>query len=92
MLDLDHAGAQTNADSIVGVLSHELVTSLAVVMGALHSFRKHHDKMPDDMRERLLDNAIESGTELAMLLEALLERFDEAVRDGIREGSRLPTS
>jgi K+-sensing histidine kinase KdpD len=94
-LELDEINlefVEPDGDSIVAILSHDLVTSLAVVMGSLYAFQKHHHVMPDEMRERLLSNAIEGGTELAMLLDTLLNRIDEAIADGIREGTRLPTA
>ncbi|MGH2729022.1 MAG: histidine kinase dimerization/phospho-acceptor domain-containing protein [Actinomycetota bacterium] len=75
-------------------LIHELITPLAVIMGALEMFHKH-DTVPDDKRTRLLEIAIESGRELNSLIHSLVQHLIPATPTAHRPGDgpqiiRLP--
>jgi K+-sensing histidine kinase KdpD len=59
--------------SFQALVSHQLRTPLAVVMGALHTLSKHGRTMPEEVFDRMVARALEQGSDLHRLIESLLE-------------------
>ena len=77
-LDLSKEGPDgSKGGSKAGELSHELMTPLAVIMGALQTLDKHDQVVPYDKRRRLLEMAIESGWELNSVIDSLLQSIGD---------------
>jgi two-component system sensor histidine kinase KdpD len=59
--------------SILSLVSHDLRTPLAVILGATTSLREHGARLDDPARRELLDAAIEEAERLERVLGNLLE-------------------
>lgn len=65
--------AQRSKEMFLATVSHELKSPLTVILGTLHTLRKHHLSVPDDVRDEMLSSAHERANELAALVNRVLE-------------------
>ena len=65
--------AQRSKEMFLATVSHELKSPLTVILGTLHTLRKHHLSVPDDVRDEMLSSAYERANELAALVNRVLE-------------------
>ena len=65
--------AQRSKEMFLAMVSHELKSPLTVILGTLHTLRKHHTSVSEEMRAEMLESAYERANELAALVNRVLE-------------------
>ncbi|MDQ4095744.1 MAG: GAF domain-containing sensor histidine kinase [Actinomycetota bacterium] len=65
--------AQRSKDMFLAMVSHELKSPLTVILGTLHTLRKHHTSVSQETRAEMLESAYERANELAALVNRVLE-------------------
>ena len=64
--------AQRAKQMFLAMVSHELKTPLTVIMGSIHTLRRHGLTLPDEMRQELIETARQRGVQLEGLIDSLL--------------------
>jgi K+-sensing histidine kinase KdpD len=65
--------AQRSKEMFLAMVSHELKSPLTVIMGSLHTLKKHADRLSDEQRKMIIEGAYERAEELAELVARVLE-------------------
>ena len=81
--------AQRAKDMFLAMVSHELKTPLTVIMGTLQTFRRHLERLPNELRDEMLRASFERGRDLEHLIDMLLKGA-RAELAGVKQLSRLP--
>lgn len=67
--------AQRAKDMFLAMTSHGLKTPLTAILGTLVTLEKHHARIDDDQRSRLLSAALARANELGGIIDRLLKGF-----------------
>jgi signal transduction histidine kinase len=65
--------AQRSKEMFLAMVSHELKSPLTVILGTLHTLRKHHKSVSEEMLAEMLGSAYERANDLAGLVNRVLE-------------------
>ena len=65
--------AQRSKEMFLAMVSHELKSPLTVILGTLHTLRRHHKSVSEEIRAEMLASAYERANELAALVNRVLE-------------------
>ena len=65
--------AQRSKEMFLAMVSHELKSPLTVILGTLHTLRKHHKSVSEEMLAEMLGSAYERANDLAALVNRVLE-------------------
>jgi K+-sensing histidine kinase KdpD len=60
-------------EMFLAMVSHELKSSLTVIVGSLYTLRKHHDDLDSEARESIIASAYQRANELGTLIHRVLE-------------------
>ncbi|MFN2490113.1 MAG: ATP-binding protein [Actinomycetota bacterium] len=81
--------AQGARDLFNAMVSHELKTPLTVITGTLQTLGKHHARLPDETRDKMIASAQERAQELRKIIDRLLQGA-RAELAGTTEETLLP--
>lgn len=67
--------AQRAKDMFLAMTSHGLKTPLTAILGTLVTLERHHARIDDEQRSRLLESALARANELGEIIDRLLKGF-----------------